>query len=168
MTATQMVLPLHAPGVSIVPDLSTYDRILVAFSGGKDSICCLLRLLDLGVPRDRIELHHHLVDGGRSLFDWPVTESYCRKFAQAFDLPIYMSWLEGGLEREMCRKDQPKAPTHFETPDGEQISGGQGNPGKDCGSQDSLVFFLPENRRIEYCHYQSIPVQPFPNSGGNW
>ncbi|KAI9129846.1 phosphoadenosine phosphosulfate reductase family protein [Acaryochloris sp. CCMEE 5410] len=141
MSATQMVLPLQVPGVSTLPDLSTYDCIIVAFSGGKDSICCLLRLMELGVDRSKIELHHHLVDGlsntpvnpqSSTLFDWPVTENYCRKFAQAFDLPLYMSWLEGGLEREMCRKDQPKAPTHFETPDGEQVSGGQGKPGTRC------------------------------------
>jgi len=40
-----------------------YDKILVAFSGGKDSIACVLHLLDLGIPRSSIELHHHLVDG---------------------------------------------------------------------------------------------------------
>ncbi|ABW32612.1 conserved hypothetical protein (plasmid) [Acaryochloris marina MBIC11017] len=45
-----MALPLQVPGASTLPDLSTYDHILVAFSGGKDSICCLLRLLELGVP----------------------------------------------------------------------------------------------------------------------
>lgn len=50
-----MTLPLQFLGVSTLPDLPTYDRILVAFSGGKDSICCLLRLLELGVPRRKIE-----------------------------------------------------------------------------------------------------------------
>lgn len=50
MSATQMVLPLQVSGASMLPDLSAYERILVAFSGGKDSICCLLRLLELGVP----------------------------------------------------------------------------------------------------------------------
>ena len=34
------------------------DRVLVAFSGGKDSLAALLHLLDLGVAPDRIELHH--------------------------------------------------------------------------------------------------------------
>ena len=58
MSATQMALPLQVPGASTLPDLSTYDRILVAFSGGKDSICCLLRLLELGVPRSKIEQLH--------------------------------------------------------------------------------------------------------------
>lgn len=45
-------------------DLSVYDRIVLSFSGGKDSIAMLLQLLDLGVERDRIELWHHDVDGG--------------------------------------------------------------------------------------------------------
>ena len=43
-------------------DLAVYDRILVAFSGGKDSLAALLHLLELGVDPARIELHHHDVD----------------------------------------------------------------------------------------------------------
>ncbi len=111
-----------------VPDLSNYNYFIVAFSGGKDSICCVLSLLERGIQPEQIELHHHLVDGreGSDLFDWPVTEDYCRKFAQALGLKIYFSWLEGGLEREMCRANQPKAPTHFETPSGLQTIGGSG------------------------------------------
>jgi hypothetical protein len=117
--------------VETAPNLNEYDRIIVAFSGGKDSICCVLTLLELGIHPTQIELHHHLVDGreGSDLFDWPVTEDYCRKFTQAFGLKIYFSWLEGGLEREMCRDNQPKAPTHFETPEGTRSIGGQGQPG---------------------------------------
>ena len=113
-----------------IPDLDRYDRFLVAFSGGKDSIGCVLELLDLGVPKDKIELHHHLVDGreGSDLFDWPCTEDYCRKFAQAFDLPIYYSWLEGGFEREIKRTAAPKARSWFETPEGLKSAGGQGSP----------------------------------------
>ncbi len=45
------------------PDLASYDHVIVAFSGGKDSLACLLHLLDLGVPRERIGLWHHDVDG---------------------------------------------------------------------------------------------------------
>jgi 3'-phosphoadenosine 5'-phosphosulfate sulfotransferase (PAPS reductase)/FAD synthetase len=101
-------------------DVQGYDQYLVAFSGGKDSVAALLTLLEAGVPRDRIELHHHLVDGreGSDLFDWPVTEDYCRQFARALGIPIYFSWLEGGLEREMLRSNQPKAATCFEVPGG--------------------------------------------------
>jgi hypothetical protein len=65
----------------------------------------VLHLLDLGVPRERIELWHHDVDGreGSRLMDWPVTRDYCRAFAAAFGLPIFFSWKVGGFEREMCR-----------------------------------------------------------------
>lgn len=44
------------------PDLDSYSRIIVAFSGGKDSVACVLHLLDLGM-RDQLELWHHDVDG---------------------------------------------------------------------------------------------------------
>lgn len=115
----------------MTPDLKSYDHVIVAFSGGKDSIACLLHLLELGVSRDRIELWHHDVDGreGKGLMDWPVTPDYCRKVAQAFDLPIYFSWKEGGFEREMTRHHTPTARTWFETPYGLECTGGKGPNG---------------------------------------
>jgi 3'-phosphoadenosine 5'-phosphosulfate sulfotransferase (PAPS reductase)/FAD synthetase len=102
------------------PDLASYDKVVVGFSGGKDSIAAVIELLEAGVPRDKIELWHHDVDGGdRSLMDWPITPAYCRAVAKALGLPIYFSYREGGIEREMLRKDTPTAPVVFETPDGE-------------------------------------------------
>ena len=76
-------------GHSYEIDLTTYDRVIVAFSGGKDSAACLFHLLELGVDRSKIELHHHLVDGedqqeADGLMDWPCTNDYCRKVAEAF------------------------------------------------------------------------------------
>jgi len=114
---------------------SDYDRIVLAFSGGKDSLACLLFMLDDGCPREKLELWHHLVDGreGSTLMDWPITEDYCRKVAEHFNLPIYYSWREGGFEREMLRNNQATAPVRFEYPvNGEDnliecgISGGNG------------------------------------------
>jgi 3'-phosphoadenosine 5'-phosphosulfate sulfotransferase (PAPS reductase)/FAD synthetase len=98
------------------PDLSSYDYVIMAFSGGKDSLACLLYLLDCGVPKHKIELWHHLIDGreGSTLMDWPVTEDYCRKVAEAMDLAIKFSWKQGGFEREMLRKEQRTAPISFE------------------------------------------------------
>lgn len=97
-------------------NLHSYDHIIVAFSGGKDSVASFLYLLDKGVDKNKIELWHHCVDGkeGSTMMDWACTEDYCRKFAQAFGVKIFFSWKEGGFEREMLRNNQRTAPNHFE------------------------------------------------------
>lgn len=108
----------------------TYDKYLVSFSGGKDSIACLLHLLEQGVPKDRIEIWHMLVDGreGSKLMDWPITEAYCKAVAAHFDIPIYFAWKEGGFERELLRSNAPTSATHYELPTGAiATSGGQSN-----------------------------------------
>ena len=112
--------------------LADYDRFIVFFSGGKDSVACFLWLLDQGVPVEKIELHHHLVDGkeGSELMDWPITSDYCTKFAEAFGVRMGFSWREGGFEREMLREDSPTAPIHFYTQAGERRQiGGKGPNG---------------------------------------
>lgn len=113
--------------------IADYYRVIVAFSGGKDSIACVLSLLDAGVPREKIELWHQDVDGreGSSLMDWPVTRSYCRAFAAAFGLRILFQWKVGGFEREMLRHKAPTAPTRFELlqPDGSVTVGQAGGKG---------------------------------------
>ncbi len=89
-------------------DLDSYDGFIVFFSSGKDSTACVLHLLEQGVEPQRIELHHHCVDGmeGSSLMDWPVTEAYTEKISQALDLKLYWSFRSGGFEREMLRDEQ--------------------------------------------------------------
>jgi 3'-phosphoadenosine 5'-phosphosulfate sulfotransferase (PAPS reductase)/FAD synthetase len=99
------------------PDLNGFDHIVIAFSGGKDSLASLLHLFERGVPRDRIELRHHEVDGreGSTLMDWPSSVEYCREVAKALGVRLLFSWKEGGIEREMLRDNAPTAPTHWET-----------------------------------------------------
>lgn len=101
-------------------DPTSYDRVVVFFSGGKDSVACVLHLLECGVDPERIELHHHLVDGreGSTLMDWPVTDAYCQAFADAFKLKLYFSWKEGGFEREMNRNNERTAPINWQSEDG--------------------------------------------------
>ena len=112
-------------------DLASYDAIVVAFSGGKDSVASFLYLLDLGVPREKIELWHHEVDGreGSTFMDWPCTRDYCRAVAAAFGVPIYYSWKVGGFEGEMDRRGTPTGAIAFETPEGLRYTGGEGPPG---------------------------------------
>jgi len=119
--------------VKLLP-LNAYDHIIVSFSGGKDSVACVLHLLELGVPPERIELWHQAVDGrphhDTRMWDWPCTESYCEAFAHAFGLKLLYQWKERGFIGEMLRRDVPTAPTTFQLPDGrEMTTGGEGSPG---------------------------------------
>lgn len=124
-----MELPLHFQPDTFDP--LGYDHYLVSFSGGKDSMACLLHLLELGVPRTKVELWHMLVDGrDRAFMDWPVTEAYCRAVAAHFRLPLYLSWKEGGFRRELLRDGVATAPTLWECPDGTVgRAGGKGPAG---------------------------------------
>jgi 3'-phosphoadenosine 5'-phosphosulfate sulfotransferase (PAPS reductase)/FAD synthetase len=101
-------------------DLSIYDKVVLFMSGGKDSIACLLELLDNGVKPEKIELWHHDVDGreGSELMDWPFMVDYNKKLAAAFNLPMYFSWLRHGFEGEMLKDNAYSHPHHVETPDG--------------------------------------------------
>lgn len=108
------------------PDLKQYDRFIVFFSGGKDSAACLLHLLELGVDRHKIELHHHDVDGreGSTLMDWPVTRSYCQAIGDALRIRVLFSWRVGGIEREMLRENSGTAPITFTRGDGTLVTMG--------------------------------------------
>lgn len=108
------------------PCLDDYDRIVVFFSGGKDSVACVLHLLEMGADRLRIELHHHDVDGreGSTLMDWPVTRSYVQAAGDALGLPVFFSWKVGGFEREMLRENCGTAPITFTRGDGTLVTMG--------------------------------------------
>jgi 3'-phosphoadenosine 5'-phosphosulfate sulfotransferase (PAPS reductase)/FAD synthetase len=128
-------------------------KIVVAFSGGKDSLaallyvieCCLKEGLD---PSGVIECWHYSVDGrpwfyGGSTeteWDWPVSEDYCRKICACLGIPLYFGWKVGGLMGEVLKGGKgdplvgvwPKAtggprpipPTVVELPTGELIQTG--------------------------------------------
>ncbi|QQK74060.1 phosphohydrolase (plasmid) [Pectobacterium versatile] len=103
-----------------VIDLDSYDSIIICMSGGKDSIACLLHLIDQGVNLSRVELWHHDVDGreGSTLMDWPFMADYNIKLAHTFGVPLYFSWLEGGFEGEMLKDNGYSRPHHVQTPEG--------------------------------------------------
>lgn len=89
--------------------------VIIAFSGGKDSIAMVLQMLELGVPAERIELWHHEVDGrGEQLFDWACTTSYCQAFADAFGLKLVFSYVEGGIVREIFRENETSQSVYFQ------------------------------------------------------
>ena len=133
----------------LTADVHSYDRILVASSGGKDSVGALLAVLEAGADPARVELHHHLVDGrGPAFMDWPSTEGWCRTVAAAFRMPLYLSWREGGFEREMLRADAPTAPMRFEVPGGR--APGYAGGGGPCGTR--LRFPQVSSKlRVRWC-----------------
>lgn len=103
-----------------------YDKIIVFFSGGKDSVACVLELIDAGVPLKKIELHHHSIDGreGELFMDWACTESYCQVFADALGLKLYFSWKEGGFEAELLRDESSTNAISFENEHKQIITSG--------------------------------------------
>jgi 3'-phosphoadenosine 5'-phosphosulfate sulfotransferase (PAPS reductase)/FAD synthetase len=94
-------------------------KIVVAFSGGKDSLACLLYMIEgclsQGLnPSEVIECWHYSVDGRpwffrssgarvTNEFDWPCTEDYCRKICACLGIPIYFGWRTGGLMGEVLK-----------------------------------------------------------------
>ena len=85
--------------------LEDYDQIIVLISGGKDSIACYLRLLELGVPKEKIEFWHHDIDGGHPTrrMDWKVTKSYVEAFAKAEGVTLRVSYRKNGFFGELYR-----------------------------------------------------------------
>lgn len=79
--------------------LEMYDLVIVLISGGKDSIACYYKLLELGVPKSKIEFWHHDIDGGHPsrTMDWRCTVNYIRSFAEAEQIPLRVSWRKNGF-----------------------------------------------------------------------
>ncbi len=94
----QVLLPELLP-------LEDYDLIVVLFSGGKDSLACYLHLLELGVPKEKIELWHHDIDGGHPTrtMDWRCTSSYVKAFAEAEGVKLRVSYRVNGFFGELYR-----------------------------------------------------------------
>lgn len=89
--------------------LESYDHIIISASAGKDSMACLFKLLDLGVPKEKIELWHQSVDGGgehyTELMDWPVTESYLEAVGEHYGIKTAYQWRSNGIYGELLRKE---------------------------------------------------------------
>jgi hypothetical protein len=88
-----------------------------------------------GADLAKLELWHQCIDGdprteAESFMDWPVTESYCQRFAYEMGLPLLFQWKDGGFLGEMERNNAPTATTTFMLPDGTtKTVGGKGPDG---------------------------------------
>lgn len=85
--------------------LEEYDLFAILLSGGKDSIACYYKLLELGVPKEKMEFWHHDIDGGHPLrrMDWKCTQNYVRAFSEAEGVPLRLSWRVNGFFGELYR-----------------------------------------------------------------
>lgn len=125
VTLGAQCLPIYGSGVRIKPrmdgrkdsehfkkiylskllPLEEYDLIVVLLSGGKDSVACIYKLLELGVPREKMELWHHDIDGGHPSrrMDWPCTQNYVNALAQAEGITLRISYRVNGFFGELYR-----------------------------------------------------------------
>lgn len=85
--------------------LEDYDLIVVLLSGGKDSIASYYKLIELGVPKHRIEFWHHDIDGKtpERRMDWKCTSNYVKSFAEAEGIKLRISWRVNGFFGELYR-----------------------------------------------------------------
>ena len=85
--------------------LEDYDLIVVLISGGKDSVACYLKLLELGVPKEKIELWHHDIDGRHPSrrMDWRCTQNYVKALADAEGVKLRVSYRVNGFFGELYR-----------------------------------------------------------------
>jgi 3'-phosphoadenosine 5'-phosphosulfate sulfotransferase (PAPS reductase)/FAD synthetase len=114
------------PDTTELLKLHQYDHIIVSTSGGKDSLACLLLVLDLckadGVGRQKIQLWHQDVDSpGCRFMDWPCTSGYVRALAKTFGLKVFFQYRVGGFEAEMLRENQRTEGVTFEAQSGATI-----------------------------------------------
>lgn len=85
--------------------LEEYDLIVVLISGGKDSVACYLKLIELGVPKEKIEFWHHDIDGGHPTrrMDWKCTQNYVKALADAEGVKLRVSYRVNGFFGELYR-----------------------------------------------------------------
>ena len=102
--------------------LEAYDLIILLISGGKDSVACYYKLLELGVPKQKIELWHHDIDGGNPTrrMDWRCTADYIRAFAKAEQVPLRVSWRKNGFFGELYRIGASE-PIEWQEPDTQEV-----------------------------------------------
>jgi 3'-phosphoadenosine 5'-phosphosulfate sulfotransferase (PAPS reductase)/FAD synthetase len=106
--------------LDFIKDSANNTKLIIAFSGGKDSVAMVLRAIyEWKIPKTQIELWHHEVDGfGENLFDWKCTPSYCRAFAKEMGVPILFSYSDGGILKEMYRENDWRQPVYFQAKEG--------------------------------------------------
>jgi hypothetical protein len=124
MTAL-LTLPVvrdRKPDTRLLLPLDQYDLAIVSFSGGKDSLALVFHLLDLGVPREKIQLWHQDVDGEHGVdqpfMDWPCTRGYVQAVGDALGIRVLFQFRMGGFLGELTKQEARTRPIRFQRQDG--------------------------------------------------
>ncbi len=141
--------------------LEMYDLVIVLISGGKDSIACYYKLLELGVPKSKIEFWHHDVDGGHPLrtMDWRCTANYIRSFAEAEQIPLRVSWRKNGFFGELYRIGASELIEWVDPETGEIYQCPPSKKYMECQKLKVAAISEMENKLAEFGYRMKFPMK---------
>ena len=141
--------------------LEMYDLVIVLISGGKDSIACYYKLLELGVPKSKIEFWHHDIDGGHPsrTMDWRCTANYIRSFAEAEQIPLRVSWRKNGFFGELYRIGASELIEYVDPETGEIYQGPPSKKYMECQKLKVAAISEMENKLAEFGYRMKFPMK---------
>lgn len=141
--------------------LEMYDLVIVLISGGKDSIACYYKLLELGVPKSKIEFWHHDIDGGHPsrTMDWRCTANYIRSFAEAEQIPLRVSWRKNGFFGELYRIGASELIEYVDPETGEIYQCPPSKKYMECRKLKVAAISEMENKLAEFGYRMKFPMK---------
>lgn len=141
--------------------LEMYDLVIVLISGGKDSIACYYKLLELGVPKSKIEFWHHDIDGGHPsrTMDWRCTVNYIRSFAEAEQIPLRVSWRKNGFFGELYRIGASELIEYVDPETGEIYQCPPSKKYMECQKLKVSAISEMENKLAEFGYRMKFPMK---------
>lgn len=141
--------------------LEMYDLVIVLISGGKDSIACYYKLLELGVPKSKIEFWHHDIDGGHPsrTMDWRCTANYIRSFAEAEQIPLRVSWRKNGFFGELYRIGASELIEYVDPETGEIYQCPPSKKYMECQKLKVAGISEMENKLAEFGYRMKFPMK---------
>lgn len=141
--------------------LEMYDLVIVLISGGKDSIACYYKLLELGVPKSKIEFWHHDIDGGHPsrTMDWRCTANYIRSFAEAEQIPLRVSWRKNGFFGELYRIGTSELIEWVDPETGEIYQCPPSKKYMECQKLKVAAISEMENKLVEFGYRMKFPMK---------
>ena len=149
--------------------LEEYDMVVVLISGGKDSVATYFKLLELGVPKSKIEFWHHDIDGGNPerQMDWRCTQNYMKALADVEGIPLRLSWRVDGFFGELYRVGASKPIEWVEPDTGEILRCRQTRNQMECEEIMNSNDPDKEEKLKQYGHRMKFPAKS-PSLVSRW